>query len=416
MSVGPEQMSFWAGVESRYRAPRGAVALEDLGTSARIPVFNGAFSTLNAVVVVTLLFANGEPVAGWLSVATVIVYASATAFYLITGRGDLFIHFMLWPSLIQNITTHVVLGGFVWSGGFLTWGVVVSATAALFLGRRITSFITGTYVVAAVVLAFLEPTLRSRREQPNPMLSAGLAVDVFVVSLLILVPIVILLVEQISREQARSQSLLLNVLPAVIADRLKRSPGVIADEYSSCTVLFADIVGFTDHASRIPPERLIAELNLVFSRFDALVEQCGAEKIKTMGDGYLAIAGAPEERPDHVAVICELGLRMQAAIPEINRELSSDFRLRVGVNTGRAVAGVVGTARFSYDLWGDTVNLASRMETLSDPGTIRVTEPVVTAVSDRYQFRDGGICEVKGKGLTQTYVLVGAATGGAGDP
>jgi class 3 adenylate cyclase len=135
-----------------------------------------------------------------------------------------------------------------------------------------------------------------------------------------------------------------------------------------------------------------------------------------MGDGYLAIAGAPEERPDHVSVICELGLRMQAAIPEINRELGSDFRLRVGVNTGRAVAGVVGTVRFSYDLWGDTVNLASRMETLSEPGTIRVTEPVVAAVSDRYRFRDGGICEVKGKGPTQTYVLLGTATGGAGAP
>jgi class 3 adenylate cyclase len=262
-------------------------------------------------------------------------------------------------------------------------------------------------VVTAIVLAFLESALRSRRNPPDVVVSAGLAVDVFVVSLLILVPIVILLVEQITREQARSQGLLLNVLPAVIAERLKRSPGVIADEYASCTVLFADIVGFTEHSSRITPELLIAELNLIFSRFDALVEQCGAEKIKTMGDGYLAVAGAPEERPDHVSVVCDLGLRMQAAIPEINRELGSDFRLRVGINTGRVVAGVVGTARFSYDLWGDTVNLASRMETLTDPGSIRVTESVAKAVADRYRFDDGGTSDVKGKGPTPTYLLVG---------
>jgi class 3 adenylate cyclase len=257
------------------------------------------------------------------------------------------------------------------------------------------------------VLIFFESALRSRRDRPEPVISALLALDVFVVSMLILVPIVILLVEQIRHEQARSQGLLLNVLPAVIAERLKRSPGVIADEHENCTVLFADLVGFTDHASRVDPERLIAELNVVFSHFDGLVEHCGGQKIKTMGDGYLAIAGAPEEQPDHINVMCELGLRMQEAMPEINRELETDFELRVGINTGRVVAGVVGTARFSYDLWGSTVNLASRMETLSEPGTIQVTEAVVRAGGDRFSFQEVGVSEVKGVGPTAVYLLVG---------
>jgi guanylate cyclase len=383
------------------------VVLEDPTRAARMPVFNGLFSIANASVLFILLFTFGEPVAGWLSVATVVAYTSATALYLATGRGALYIHLMLWPSLIQNISTHVVLGGFVWSGGFIMWGILASASAALFLGRRIAMLSTGLYLSAAVVLIFFESALRSRRDRPEPLISAFLAIDVFVVSILILVPIVIILVEQIRHEQARSQGLLLNVLPAVIAERLKRSPGVIADEYESCTVLFADIVGFTDHASQVAPERLIAELNVIFSHFDGLVERCGGEKIKTMGDGYLAVAGAPEEQPDHIDAMCELGLRMQDAMPVINRELGTDFELRVGINTGRVVAGVVGTARFSYDLWGSTVNLASRMETLSAPGTILVTESVAGAVEDRFTFQEGGVAEVKGVGPTAVYLLVG---------
>jgi class 3 adenylate cyclase len=234
-----------------------------------------------------------------------------------------------------------------------------------------------------------------------------LAVDVFVISILLLVPIVIVLMSQIVRERARSEGLLLNVLPGIIADRLKRSPGVIADAYESCTVMFADIVGFTDHSSGIAPEQLIGELNHIFSRFDALVGSCGAEKIKTMGDGYLAVAGAPSRRPDHAGIMCELALRMQEAMPEINRDLGSGFQLRIGLNAGPLVAGVVGSSRFSYDLWGDTVNLASRMETMSSPGGIQVTEAVADAAGDGFVFEGHGTSDVKGLGPIATCLLVG---------
>jgi class 3 adenylate cyclase len=305
------------------------------------------------------------------------------------------------------MAAHVMLGGFAWSGSILFWGISVSVVAALFLGRRPGAIMTGCYIVAAIVFAYLEPTFQARRTQPALAVSVGLAVDVFVIGLLILVPIVISLMGQIVSERARSEGLLLNVLPRVIAERLKRTSGVIADAHETCTVMFADIVGFTEHSSRVTPEQLIGELNHVFSRFDGLVDSCGAEKIKTMGDGYLAVAGAPNQRPDHAAIMCELALRMQEAIPEINRDLDSSLQLRIGLNTGRLVAGVVGTTRFSYDLWGDTVNLASRMETMSPPGGIQVTPAVAQAAGSGFLFEPQGTIEVKGVGPIAPNLLVG---------
>jgi adenylate cyclase len=396
---------FWAGIERNYRPPPGDLVIEDPEVVPKIAVVSGFGCVLNAAFISAIFFSFGEPTPGWLTVTGAIVYLGATLLFVLSGRAGLFIQIMLWSSLVLNVATHVTLGGFTWSGGFLMWGIIICSMAAIFLTRRQAAAMTVTYMLSGVVLAFLELALRSLRERPDPSLSAFLAVDIFVISLLLIVPIIMALMRQIFAERARSESLLLNALPEAIAGRLKRG-GVIADEHQNCTVLFADIVGFTDHASLVEPDVLIFELNHIFSRFDGLAAECGAEKIKTMGDGYLAVAGAPEENPRHVGVMCELALQMQAAMPEINSELGTDFRLRVGLNTGRLVAGVVGTSRFSYDLWGDTVNVASRMEALGPPDQIRVTQAVVDAAADHWVFEAAGTCDVKGKGPTETYLLV----------
>lgn len=373
----------------------------------RLPLINGVLVVANTVFVATLLFANDEAGVAWTVVALGVAYLLSVIAFMVTGRAAVYIHGVLWPSLVQNIAAHVMLGGFVWSGAILFWGIIVSVVAALFLGRRPGAILGGAYVVAGIVFAFLEPTLQAQRSRPALAVSVGLAADVFVLSVLILVPVVMSLMGQIIRERTRSESLLLNVLPKVIAQRLKRSPGVIADAHEGCTVMFADIVGFTDHTTRVSPEQLIAELNLIFSRFDALVEDLGAEKIKTMGDGYLAVAGAPNRRPDHAAVMCELALRMQEAMPEINRDLGSALQLRVGLHSGPVVAGVVGSSRFSYDLWGHTVNLASRMETLSPPGGIQATDALAQAAGARYVFERHRVSEVKGVGPVTSCLLAG---------
>lgn len=404
---GPDMLSFWSRLETKFRPAPGAVFLEDPSAMVRLPVVNGVAMILNAVFLATLLFGNGEAAVAWTIVALGVVYLTSVLVFIFTGRTDLFIHLVMWPSLVQNTAAHIMLGGFVWSGAVLFWGIIVSVITAIFLGRRPGTIMAGSYVVAAIVFAVLEPTLQATRSQPALAVSVGMAADVFVISLLILVPVVIVLMSQIVSERARSERLLLNVLPGVIAERLKQSPGVIADAYESCTVMFADIVGFTDHSSRITPEQLIGELNHIFSRFDAMADSCGAEKIKTMGDGYLAVAGAPNRSPDHAGVMCELALRMLEAMPKINQELGSAFQLRIGLDTGRLVAGVVGSSRFSFDLWGDTVNLASRMESMSPPGGIQVTESVAEAAGNGFVFDRHGISEVKGLGPIATCLLVG---------
>jgi len=373
----------------------------------RLPLINGASVVANTVIIATLLFTNREPAVGWTVVALGVTYLLAVIAFLITGRAAVYIHGVLWPSLVQNVAAHVMLGGFIWSGATLFWGIIVSVVGALFLGRRPGAILAGSYAVAAILFAFLEPTLQARRSQPELVVSVGMAVDVFVISLLILVPIVMSLMGQVIRERGRTESLLLNVLPETIAGRLKLTPGVIADDYEGCTVMFADLVGFTDHTTRISPEQLITELNLIFSRFDALVDDLGAEKIKTIGDGYLAVGGAPIRRPDHAELMCELALRMQEAMPEINDELGSSLQLRIGLHTGPLVAGVVGVSRFAYDLWGHTVNLASRMETVSPPGGIRATDAVARAAGRRYVFEQHGFTDVKGVGPVATCLLVG---------
>lgn len=394
-------------LEARYRPAPGAVFLEDPTMMVRLPLINGASVIANTVVIATLLFSNGEAAVGWTVVSLCVVYLLAVIAFLMTGRAAVYIHGVLWPSLVQNVAAHVMLGGFIWSGATLFWGIIVSVVGAIFLGRRPGAILAGSYIVAAIVFVFLEPTLQARRSQPELAVSVGMAVDVFVISLLILVPIVISLMGQVIRERGRSESLLRNVLPEAIAIRLKRIPGVIVDDYESCTVMFADIVGFTDHTTRISAEQLIKELNLIFSRFDALVEDLGAEKIKTIGDGYLAVAGAPVRRPDHAEVMCELALRMHEIMPAINEELGSSLQLRIGLHTGPLVAGVVGVSRFAYDLWGHTVNLASRMEAVSPPGGIRATDTVAEAAGGRYVFERHGLTDVKGVGPVPSCLLVG---------
>jgi class 3 adenylate cyclase len=210
-------------------------------------------------------------------------------------------------------------------------------------------------------------------------------------------------------ERARSERLLANMLPEPIAERLKRREGVIADAFGEVTVLFADIVEFTAHAERSPPEATVALLNDLFSRFDALVEARALEKIKTVGDAYMVAGGLPDPMADHAGAAAELALEMLEAAVHRRFPDGAPVRLRVGIGSGPVVAGVIGRRRFSYDLWGDTVNTASRMETTGVPGCIQVTQRTRDLLGERYRFRERGQIEVKGKGRMTTYLLSGRA-------
>jgi adenylate cyclase len=220
---------------------------------------------------------------------------------------------------------------------------------------------------------------------------------------------------QLKVAQARSERLLLNILPGQIADRLKHDNRTIAENFAEVTVLFADIVGFTQLTQRLSPIALVELLNQVFSQFDHLTDRYRLEKIKTIGDAYMVVAGLPDHRSSHAAAIADMALDMQAAIDRVNAQNagksgladSRTLAIRIGIHTGPVVAGVIGLKKFAYDLWGDTVNLASRLESHGIPGKIQVSPSTYACLRNDYDFEARGPVELKGQGVVHTYLLLG---------
>jgi class 3 adenylate cyclase len=213
--------------------------------------------------------------------------------------------------------------------------------------------------------------------------------------------------EQLSQEQEKSERLLLNILPQPIAERLKEGNNHIADGFANVTILFADIVGFTQLSAQISPTQLVHLLNEIFSAFDRLSDQYNLEKIKTIGDAYMVVGGIPIPCDNHAEAIAEMALEMQQEVTRFNAQHNVALSIRIGINTGSVVAGVIGTKKFIYDLWGDAVNTASRMESHGLPGCIQVTESTYQYLKDKYILEERGIVQVKGKGDMITYFLTG---------
>lgn len=213
--------------------------------------------------------------------------------------------------------------------------------------------------------------------------------------------------EALRFQKEQTERLLLNILPKPIADRLKQQPGTIADDFAEVTVLFADIVGFTQLSAQVSPTALVELLNAIFSEFDHLAERHGLEKIKTIGDAYMVVGGLPVPQMNHAEAIAEMAIDMLATTPKFHIKIGKEFNIRIGINTGPVVAGVIGIKKFSYDLWGDTVNMASRMESHGLPGCIQVTAATYKRLQSQYLFEERGQIHVKGKGEMTTYLLKG---------
>lgn len=210
-----------------------------------------------------------------------------------------------------------------------------------------------------------------------------------------------LALDQLHRE---NQRLLLNVLPAPIAEKLKKQTGIIAERFDDVSVLFADIVGFTPLSAKLSPTELLEMLNHVFSGFDQLAGRHGLEKIKTIGDAYMAAGGLPEPRVDHLSAMAQLALEMQESVRQLGGVYGS-LNLRIGLHTGSVIAGVIGTRKFIYDVWGDTVNIASRLESHGAPGRVHVSEAVCQRLQSQFNFEPRGAVELKGRGPLITFFL-----------
>ncbi|MGB6205948.1 adenylate/guanylate cyclase domain-containing protein, partial [Mycobacterium sp.] len=263
-----------------------------------------------------------------------------------------------------------------------------------------------------IALQFLVP--RDTGVQPQWFLSAGFVVTTISACVMAVATVWYALrelrraQEAVQMEYERSEALLANMLPASIAERLKDpARNIIADKYDDASVLFADIAGFTERASDIAPDKLIRFLDRLYSDFDALVDKYGLEKIKVSGDSYMVVSGVPERRPDHVEALADLALDMAQTASGLKDSRGDALPLRIGLAKGPVVAGVVGSRRFFYDVWGDAVNVASRMESTDSVGRIQVPEDVYQRLKNDFVLQERGVFDVKGKGLMRTWYLVG---------
>jgi class 3 adenylate cyclase len=217
--------------------------------------------------------------------------------------------------------------------------------------------------------------------------------------------------ELVELEKEKSERLLLNILPGAIAGRLKGGEKAIANGHAVVSVMFADLCGFTALSRKTSPADLVSMLNSIFTAFDLIVEKYGVEKIKTIGDCYMLVGGLPTNRDDHAEAVADAAMEMVTALEKINATNATDLQMRVGIHTGPVVAGVIGKIKFTYDLWGDTVNVASRMESSGLPGRIHVSEQTAQALHEKFALEDRGFVECKGLGQVQTYFVNGRTPG-----
>jgi len=352
----------------------------------------------------------------WLSALIPFLYQAASlaglAFLARTKRFAIYRASQVTMILLLPFLLQWSLGGFVPSSAVALWAFTAPLGALVFYGSRGAVPWFAGFVALVVVSAAIDGRLPERSDE----VPSWLVVLFFTLNIVGPSLTTFGLLEHFVRsrdrahrllaaEQERSETLLLSIFPRAIAERLKGSREVIAERSDEVSVLFADLAGFTPATERLPAEDVVVLLNDIFTAFDDLVEEHGLEKIKTIGDGYLAAAGIPTPRADHAHAAARLALAMRKRLADL--PAARDLRIRVGIDSGPVVAGVIGRTKFGYDLWGDTVNTASRMESHAPPGAIQVTERTYRLLADDFELERRTGVPVKGKGDMTTYILLG---------
>ena len=368
-----------------------------------------------------LYLAFGSPV-GWVPLgyfavllASIVVFSRTRDFPRFLRVGQLAILFAPTLSMIP-------LGGFLGSGGVGLWGILAPLAALVFSDVR-----SAVRWYVAYVVVFLGSGLAGELwggaspTVPRWFTTTMLGLNVAVCGTIVFTLLAVFARQRrdalaaLRDEQARAESLLLNILPRSIADRLKADTRTIADHVNSVSILFADVVDFTPLAERLPPAEVVGVLDHLFSHFDGLAERHGLEKIKTIGDCYMVAAGVPAPRSDHAQALALMALDMQAAMRSVEEVRHLGLELRIGINSGPVVAGVIGRKRFLYDLWGDAVNTASRMESHGTSGRIQITRATKELLEDEFVCEPRGTISLKGKGETEAWYLVGRRAAPAGE-
>jgi guanylate cyclase len=376
-------------------------------------ILASVFVALLSFVWVGTYLSYGYPVAAAIPAAYQLVTVAGLVLLSRTRRFDIFCTTQLTVFVVLPALLQVSLGGFRASSGVILWGALTALTALTVRGVRGSVPWALAVFTELVVLGLLD----SRLSGHAATLPTGMVVGFFVLNIIgVTLSAYVMLayfVDQrnrahlaLAREQERSERLLLNVLPASIAEQLKGGGSVIAEHHDEVTVLFADLVGFTERSASMEPRDLVTMLDRIFTAFDQVAQAEGVEKIKTIGDAYMLVGGVPTPRPDHLEAVARSAIAMRDALAVVREEAGLEWLdVRIGIDSGPVVAGVIGRSKFIYDLWGDTVNTASRMESHGVPGEIQVTERVAGAIGPEFVVRPRGVVEVKGKGPMRTWLL-----------
>jgi adenylate cyclase len=316
---------------------------------------------------------------------------------------------------------HLSLGDFISSSAVILWSALCPVGALAFQNSKAAANWMILFICIMIAAFLLQHKIfPDETKLPDTLISIFFALNISCVIFLIFFALryfvnqTDLVKKELKRERTllaiereKSETLLLNILPSAIATRLKDGEQIIADEHQEASVLFADIVGFTNISQNISPTMLVENLNKIFTHFDKLVEQYNVEKIKTIGDAYMAVSGLNGHKKQHANKMADLALMMLSDIGKFSLDSRNRCTVRVGIHIGPVIAGVIGSKKFSYDIWGDAVNTAQRMESTCEPGKIQVSEKFYNAVKEEFDFELRGQTEVKGKGLMNLYILKG---------
>lgn len=362
-----------------------------------------------------IYYALGERTAAVIPTAYGLVSLVTFAIFIITRRYQFFRTSQLVLILLLPFLLLVALGGYVNSSIVIVWAFLCPMGALIFGDPRRAHRWFLAYFGLIIAAGLMQPILRPANNLSQGIIYAFFILNIGAVSIIAFVGLRYFInqkdiaLDLLSKEQAKSERLLLNVLPRQIAAELKNNGHTIAEHFDAISILFADVVNFTPLSEQFSPRQMVEVLNEVFSYFDVLVERYGVEKIRTIGDSYMVVAGAPIRRSDHAQALAHLALGMLEFPAHCTRAEARHLQFRIGINTGPAVAGVIGQQKFHYDVWGDAVNIASRMESHGVPGKIQITAETHALLGDDFIRQRRGLIDVKGKGQMETWFLEGLA-------
>ena len=343
------------------------------------------------------------------------VFSSFSVVYFLKTRNRDFLRIsQYFFVLLLPFSLTVVLGGFHNSSVVIIWCVISPIASLVIDGWENARQWFALYLILLILAAGLEPIFPDARPLPEAMIRFFYVLNIGTVTTAVFALLFLFIREGweayllLQDEQAKSEGLLLNVLPKEVAFQLKDEPRTLAEYYESASVLFCDVVGFTPLTAESTPQAMLEVLNEIFSHFDGLAERHGVEKISTMGDAYMLASGVPVRREDHAQAIANLALEMNAYIKQYPGRSGHPVAFRLGISSGPLVAGVIGCTKYHYDIWGDTVNTASRMESHGVPGKIQIAQSTYELIKDEFDCTRRGVVQIKGKGPMQTWFLEGS--------